>query len=282
MRITRATDYAVRVMMRLAVNPDSGRMTQIELAEQAGVPAQFLGKVLQSLVKAGLAHSHRGVLGGFELARPSAEINLLQIVEAIDGPIQLEARFALASPGRPTETDPAAQVWRRAAQAMAAVLRDAALDDLIRSSAAPPVYSDVEPILDDDVTPDAARLISLPVEAGIASSVTQCRAVQPRSARTRSRRSSRMAAISSTFSARTPPESLASIRLIEVSSVWRRRSIEAGVVGVEALGAAGLGAGAAAAAAPDRLAGAAAVFTGAGLTAGAAASCLRAYSSSRA
>ena len=135
MRLTRATDYAVRVMMRLALKPGGGRMTQEELAEQARVPVQFLGKVLQSLVRAGLASSHRGVQGGFELTRPGTEINLLQIVEATDGPIQLEARFAIPAGERLPESLAADEVWHHAATAMTDVLRNASLADLARLAA---------------------------------------------------------------------------------------------------------------------------------------------------
>lgn len=107
-------------------------MTQEELAEQARVPVQFLGKVLQSLVRAGLASSHRGVQGGFELSRPGAEINLLQIVEATDGPIQLEARFTIPAGERLPESVAADEVWRQAATAMTDVLRNASLAELVQ------------------------------------------------------------------------------------------------------------------------------------------------------
>ncbi|MCX6595402.1 MAG: Rrf2 family transcriptional regulator [Acidobacteria bacterium] len=136
MRLTRATDYAVRVMMRLALKPRGGRMTQEELAEQARVPVQFLGKVMQSLVRAGLANSHRGVMGGFELTRPGTEITLLQIVEATDGPIHLDARFAVTPGERLPESIAADQVWRQAATAMTEVLRNASLADLALLAAA--------------------------------------------------------------------------------------------------------------------------------------------------
>ena len=53
------------------------------------IPESFLAKIFQSLVHAGLAVSQRGAHGGFSLARPSSEITIREIVEAVDGPIAL-------------------------------------------------------------------------------------------------------------------------------------------------------------------------------------------------
>ena len=70
MQLTRAADYAVRVMIHLAKLPDGTRVNRDGLAEAADVPTHFLSKVLQILVRARLIAAHRGTSGGFSLAIP--------------------------------------------------------------------------------------------------------------------------------------------------------------------------------------------------------------------
>ncbi|MBN9662002.1 MAG: Rrf2 family transcriptional regulator [Acidobacteria bacterium] len=89
MQLTRAADYAVRVMLHLASVPSGGRVTLSEFANFGDAPEAFLSKVLQALTRAGLTLSHRGVSGGYTLARPAEAITLLDVVEALEGPLQL-------------------------------------------------------------------------------------------------------------------------------------------------------------------------------------------------
>lgn len=95
MQLTRAADYAVRVMIHLATLPEGTRVQRNALAEATDVPESFMSKVLQGLVRARLVVSRRGVEGGFELAKDAEQISLLNVVEAIEGPIQLN--FCLGS-----------------------------------------------------------------------------------------------------------------------------------------------------------------------------------------
>ncbi len=88
MQITRETDYAIRCIYRLAQRP--GEIAVIdEISKSTRVPKNFLAKILQKLAKAGIVKSHRGVKGGFELAKKSALINFLDIIEAIQGPVAM-------------------------------------------------------------------------------------------------------------------------------------------------------------------------------------------------
>ena len=61
-----------------------------EISEAEKVPGSFLAKIFQSLSKAGLVKSHRGARGGFSLARPASEINLLQILNSVEGDFALQ------------------------------------------------------------------------------------------------------------------------------------------------------------------------------------------------
>lgn len=123
MQLTRAADYAVRIMMHLAGLPAGSRPNRAALAEAARVPEAFVGKILQSLARAGFIDSQRGIKGGFSLLIPPENITLLDVVEAIEGPTRLNAcLFAGDSCGR-KEWCPAHRAWEDAQDAMTGVLR---------------------------------------------------------------------------------------------------------------------------------------------------------------
>jgi Rrf2 family protein len=87
MRLGRAAAYAVFATAHLAEN-QSGRPIQgRDIAESCGIPSGHLLKILQQLVRAQILSSERGPAGGFVLRKAPEEISLLEIVEAIDGPI---------------------------------------------------------------------------------------------------------------------------------------------------------------------------------------------------
>ena len=89
MRLTHLADYAVVLMTAAARSPAGERLSATALAEETGVPLPTAQKLMGMLAGAGLFASHRGVGGGFTLARPSADISLADIVEAVEGPIAL-------------------------------------------------------------------------------------------------------------------------------------------------------------------------------------------------
>jgi len=87
--ITRKADYAIRGMVYLAGRP-ADRVTLLsEMASEVDVPRPLMAKIFQHLGKVGLVRSYRGAGGGFQLARPAKGISLLDIVEAVDGPIEM-------------------------------------------------------------------------------------------------------------------------------------------------------------------------------------------------
>ncbi|MDO8755380.1 MAG: Rrf2 family transcriptional regulator [Anaerolineales bacterium] len=88
MQITRQADYAVRAVLYLARNSDQRTATSM-IAEKQRIPPSFLAKIVSQLSIAGLLHTSRGARGGVALARDAKDITLLEVVEAIDGPIQL-------------------------------------------------------------------------------------------------------------------------------------------------------------------------------------------------
>ena len=132
MQLTRAADYAVRVTMYLAARPAGECVSRSVLAEANGVPESFLSKILQALSRAGLVLSRRGLEGGFALLPRGRQASLLEVIEAVDGPIVLNLCLA-SSPGCENRSwCPAHLVWEEAQKAMLRVLRGAKIAALAR------------------------------------------------------------------------------------------------------------------------------------------------------
>lgn len=135
MQLTRAADYAARVMIHLAGLPVDSRASRIELARAADVPEAFLGKILQSLVRSGLMVSQRGVSGGFTLGKPASEMTLVEVIEAVEGPLFLNR---CVNPGEGCHRSSwcaAHYLWAEAQEAMLKVLRRSSIADLAEASA---------------------------------------------------------------------------------------------------------------------------------------------------
>ncbi len=131
--LTRAADYAARVMVHLAGLDAGTRVQRSTLAEATGVPGSFMAKVLQGLVRARLISSRRGVDGGFELAVAPEQVSLLDVVEAIDGPLQLNV--CVTAPGCDRQTWCAAHlVWVDAQRAMTQILKQASIASLAKQT----------------------------------------------------------------------------------------------------------------------------------------------------
>lgn len=90
MEITRQADYAMRAVLYLAIY----RQASIgEIAEAQFVPREYLAKIVQQLGKAGIVRSQRGVGGGVSLAKKPEDISLLDVLEAIEGPLTVNLCF---------------------------------------------------------------------------------------------------------------------------------------------------------------------------------------------
>jgi len=80
------TEYAIRGLSEMVIRGDDQRIMLDELVAGTNLPRDFMAKVFQRLVHAGLLRSAKGRGGGFSLARPPDQITMMQIVEAIEGP----------------------------------------------------------------------------------------------------------------------------------------------------------------------------------------------------
>jgi Rrf2 family protein len=82
--LSNTAEYALRAMVHLAREGEGIAVLGRDLAESSGVPANYLSKILLSLKKAGLVAAVRGSGGGYRLAKSSADIHLIDIVELFD------------------------------------------------------------------------------------------------------------------------------------------------------------------------------------------------------
>ena len=84
--LSKTTEYALRAVVYVAMSDAQGVKVGIkEIAKELELPAHFMGKILQDLVRKGVITSVKGPGGGFFLHRPASDINLLEVVQVIDG-----------------------------------------------------------------------------------------------------------------------------------------------------------------------------------------------------
>lgn len=87
-RLTKQSDYGIVLLTHLATDPDVP-LSAPELSQALRIQLPMVGKILKLLTRAGLASSHRGVKGGYWLARSPGEITVAEIVAALEGPIAM-------------------------------------------------------------------------------------------------------------------------------------------------------------------------------------------------
>jgi Rrf2 family protein len=146
LELTRRGDYAVRAMLALADRdsalPTSGR----EIATEMGIPVGFVPRVMRDLVSAGLVDSTTGRAGGYALTRPPGAIDLLTVIEAVEGDSR---RASCVLRGGPCGRDGHCQVhdvFFAAQDALLERLRGVSLADIARDRPARPATHLVRPL----------------------------------------------------------------------------------------------------------------------------------------
>jgi Rrf2 family protein len=91
LRLSKKADYALMAMKHLATRTDSASSSAREIAEQYDIPVELMAKVLQRLARRGLVTSLQGTRGGYRLARPTTQISVADIIQAIEGPLKVTA-----------------------------------------------------------------------------------------------------------------------------------------------------------------------------------------------
>lgn len=145
-RLTKQADYGIVLMTQLA---STGQAAAAELAIQTHLPGPMVSKILKLLAKGGLLTSHRGVRGGYELARSAAEVSVADVILALEGPIALtecsehsDHECSYEAFCRVKEN------WQRINQAVRGALEDITIADMARPSfMAGTAMGDAEPLI---------------------------------------------------------------------------------------------------------------------------------------
>ena len=130
MQLTRAADYAVRVMIYLARVPRDQRVLLPVIGDATSAPESFLSKVLQALTRAKLITSRRGSAGGFQISEHGRQASMREVIEAIDGPMNLNVCLGDKRSCPRKDWCPAHPVWVQAQQALLTVLNGALVSEL--------------------------------------------------------------------------------------------------------------------------------------------------------
>lgn len=134
MRMSAKAEYAVRAMVELAGIDDGALVKTEDLARAQGIPPQFLVDILSVLRTDRLVRSRRGREGGYELARPAAEISVADVLRSIDGPLASVHDTGLGDLPYSGATAALTDVWRALRASMRAVLEETTLADVASGS----------------------------------------------------------------------------------------------------------------------------------------------------
>lgn len=130
MQITRQADYAVRAVRYLAQHYEDTRISTSTVAKVMKIPPSFLAKIISQLSIKGLLHTARGANGGIGLAHRPEEISLLDVVEAIDGPIAINECVLNPDNCEFSDECPVHDVWSDVHQDIIKRLRTITFDQL--------------------------------------------------------------------------------------------------------------------------------------------------------
>lgn len=128
-RISRLTDYATVILATLAGHPDRV-LNARGLAQETRIAAPTVSKLLKQLQRAGLVASTRGQRGGYQLARPAAQISAAAILDALEGPVALTDCAAGQGQCEIEEMCRVARVWQRLNAAIRRSLSEVSLAQL--------------------------------------------------------------------------------------------------------------------------------------------------------
>ena len=99
MKISRSTGYALLAVGYIAKHREQGIILSQDISKEYNIPLEYLLKILQQLVRANVLRSKRGPRGGFSLAKSAKKITMLQVIEAVDGPMVSQLNLSEQAPG---------------------------------------------------------------------------------------------------------------------------------------------------------------------------------------
>lgn len=133
-RLSKAAEYAIRGVFHLSTKGPGKRIGVEEIAERQNVPAFYLAKLFQGLVRKGFVKSFRGADGGFTLSMDPGDITLLQIIESVEGPIYLNDCLLRDGVCSRQYSCPVHDVWSEAQKRFLEHLKKITFKDLVKSA----------------------------------------------------------------------------------------------------------------------------------------------------
>jgi Rrf2 family protein len=137
MQITWTADYALRAVVHLAEHAGEGLVPAAVIARRESIPREYVAKVLRALSRAGIVSSLRGRGGGARLLREPRRLSVLEVVEAVDGPVALNR--CLIRPGTCPRDDDCKvhRFWARTQRQLVAAMSRAKISQFCTGAAAP-------------------------------------------------------------------------------------------------------------------------------------------------
>ena len=130
MRISRSTGYALLAVAYIAKHKEKPIILSQTISKEYNIPLEYLLKILQQLVRANVLRSKRGPRGGFSLSKPAKKISMLQIIEAVDGPMTNQLDL-VEQTGKIKFSTKAEQTYDRAIAQAKQVFEKAKIGDMV-------------------------------------------------------------------------------------------------------------------------------------------------------
>jgi len=132
MRVSRSTGYALLAVGYIAKHQGKGVVLSQNVSKEYDIPLEYLLKILQQMVRANVLRSKRGPRGGFSLAKPATKITMLEIIEAVDGPLTGELNLAEQA-GNDKYANKAEQTYNKAISSARNVFQKTRLSALLNA-----------------------------------------------------------------------------------------------------------------------------------------------------
>jgi len=130
-RVSAKSDYALRAMAELGAHPMDHALKAEDIAASQDIPLRFLLGILNELRRARLVTSQRGLQGGYILARPASEINLADVIRAVDGPLISVHDQSVGTMRYPGPAEGLRDVWMAVRSSLRSVLELVTIADLV-------------------------------------------------------------------------------------------------------------------------------------------------------
>lgn len=132
MDITKKAEYAISILLELAISPEGEFLPSREIGEKQNIPQNLVPQLVSILSKEGWIEAIRGPKGGIRLAVDPKTISLASVIESVEGPITVSRCLVQQGKSCPNQTKcPLRNVWARAQQQVLEVLGDTSVADLV-------------------------------------------------------------------------------------------------------------------------------------------------------